>query len=53
MRSIAAIRDAIRRPKTRGRPRQAAQTHINYVRQRLSDAAQCEQRQQRSLRHLS
>ncbi|MBL8373194.1 FCD domain-containing protein [Accumulibacter sp.] len=47
-----AIRDAIvaRRPDA---ARLAAQTHINYVRQRLSDAALSGERQQRSLRHLS
>lgn len=33
--------------------RQAAQTHIRYVQQRLDEAARSEERQQRSLRHLS
>jgi GntR family transcriptional repressor for pyruvate dehydrogenase complex len=47
-----AIRDAIvaRNPEA---ARLAAETHINYVRQRLSDAALSGERQQRSLRHLS
>ncbi|MBN8453612.1 FCD domain-containing protein [Accumulibacter sp.] len=52
MRQHAAIRDAIAGRQAEA-ARQAAEAHINYVRQRLSDAAQCEQRQQRSLRHLS
>jgi hypothetical protein len=33
--------------------RLAAQTHINYVRLRLGEAARSEKRQQQSLRHLS
>lgn len=33
--------------------RLAAQAHIGFVRQRLGDAAESEQRQQRSLRHFS
>jgi len=47
-----AIRDAIRarQPET---ARLAAQTHIAFVRQRLEEAADSEQRQQRSLRHFS
>ncbi|WP_313951801.1 FCD domain-containing protein [Accumulibacter sp.] len=47
-----AIRDAIRsrRPEA---ARLAAQTHISFVRQRLGEAADSEQRQQRSLRHFS
>lgn len=47
-----AIRDGIveRKPEA---ARIAAQTHINYVRQRLGEAARSEKRQQRSLRHLS
>jgi len=47
-----AIRAAIvaRQPDA---ARRAAQQHIDYVRQRLSNAVQSETRQQRSLRHLS
>ncbi|MER2517324.1 MAG: FCD domain-containing protein [Candidatus Accumulibacter phosphatis] len=47
-----AIHDAIRahEPET---ARLAAQTHIDFVRQRLDEAADSEQRQQRSLRHFS
>jgi GntR family transcriptional repressor for pyruvate dehydrogenase complex len=47
-----AIRDAIvnRQPDA---ARLAAETHINYVRQRLGDVARSGERQQRSLRHLS
>ncbi|MEF8704396.1 MAG: FCD domain-containing protein [Candidatus Accumulibacter sp. UW26] len=47
-----AIRDAIvdRKPDA---ARVAAQTHIDYVRQRLVDAARAGERRQRSLRHLS
>jgi len=46
-----AIRNAIRarQPEL---ARQAAQAHINYVRQRLTDAAHSQNRQQRSLRHI-
>ena len=47
-----AIRDAIRSRQPEA-ARLAAQAHINYVRQRLSEAADSEQRQQRSLRHFS
>ncbi len=45
-----AIRDAIRahQPEL---ARQAAETHIRFVRQRLNDAACSHNRQQRSLRH--
>ncbi len=52
MKQHQAIRDAIveRKPEA---ARLAAQNHIHYVRQRLSDAARSEKRQQRSLRHLS
>jgi GntR family transcriptional repressor for pyruvate dehydrogenase complex len=48
----AAIRDAIvgRQPEA---ARLAAQTHIDFVRLRISEAARSEKRQQRSLRHLS
>ena len=47
-----AIHNAIRarEPAT---ARLAAQTHIDFVRQRLDEAADSEQRQQRSLRHFS
>ena len=47
-----AIRDAIRSRQPEA-ARLAAQAHINYVRQRLSEAADSEQREQRSLRHFS
>jgi GntR family transcriptional repressor for pyruvate dehydrogenase complex len=47
-----AIRDAIRSRQPEA-ARLAAQAHINYVRQRLGEAADSEQRQQRSLRHFS
>ncbi|WP_300339910.1 FCD domain-containing protein [Accumulibacter sp.] len=46
------IRDAIR-SRQPAAARLAAQTHIGFVRQRLSEAAASEQRQQRSLRHFS
>jgi GntR family transcriptional repressor for pyruvate dehydrogenase complex len=48
----AAIREAIvgRQPEA---ARLAAQTHINFVRLRLGEAARSEKRQQQSLRHLS
>lgn len=48
----SAIREAIvsRQPDA---ARRAAQAHIDFVRQRLDEAADCEQRQQRSLRHFS
>jgi len=51
MRQHAAIRDAIASRQAEA-ARLAAEAHISYVRQRLSDATQSEQRQQRSLRHL-
>ncbi len=45
-----AIRNAIR-DRQPEQARLAAQTHISFVRQRLSEAARSEKRQQRSLRH--
>jgi hypothetical protein len=47
-----AIRNAIRAREPES-ARLAAQTHIDFVRQRLDEAADSEQRQQRSLRHFS
>ncbi|KFB71415.1 MAG: Pyruvate dehydrogenase complex repressor [Candidatus Accumulibacter phosphatis] len=52
MRQHQAIRDAIVNRQADA-ARLAAQTHINYVRQRISEASRSEKRQQRSLRHLS
>ncbi|MCB1942249.1 MAG: FCD domain-containing protein [Candidatus Accumulibacter sp.] len=47
-----AIHEAIR-SRQPAAARLAAETHIGFVRQRLDEAAESEQRQQRSLRHFS